>query len=91
MALGYTDDMGRAGVLPDEFIWAEFVKDNSDRSAACLQANIIEYLNKYSDTFRREYGHKYTEWHGICTSDKLRDSADCIDCRMHPRKRKKQK
>ena len=83
-ALGYTDHMRRCRLSPDEFVWFEYRKDHAIKSEACLQAIIIEYLNKHSKAFRDKYGSQYAAWAGTCTSEKLRDNADCTACRMHP-------
>jgi hypothetical protein len=62
-ALGYTEEVRRATKwLPEEFIWFEYTKDNCKKSAAQLQAKLIEYLAARSETFRERYSIQYTEW-----------------------------
>jgi len=53
---GYTLDAGKSGLLPDEFIWAEYINQHDAAFAPCIQIHIIEYLLKHSDTFKAEYG-----------------------------------
>lgn len=54
---GYTHDIAKTGILADEFIWNEYVKDI--RFEACMQMHIIEYLNNHSPKFRELYGNQY--------------------------------
>lgn len=61
-ALGYTEEIRRTGVMPDEFIWLEYIKDDCHESAARLQAKIIKYLSTHSATFRERYGDRYEGW-----------------------------
>ena len=58
-ALGYTAEIRRAGLLADEFIWAEYRKDGCAKSGVCLQAKIIEYLNKHSALFAQKYADQF--------------------------------
>ncbi len=61
-ALGYTEQVARTKLMPDEFIWFEYTKDNCHKSAAQLQAKIIEYLCMHSKAFREKYGHQCEGW-----------------------------
>lgn len=60
--LGYTQDAAKAGKLPDEFIWEEYVKDASPKRQSCFQVRMIEYLITYSNAFREKYGARYAYW-----------------------------
>jgi hypothetical protein len=62
-ALGYTADINKTGLLPDEFIWEEYIKDGAVNTTAFLQNNIIKYLSKHSDSFIKKYGEKYESWY----------------------------
>ena len=81
-ALGFTASMAKEGMMPDEFIWDEYIKVGAINSAACLQMHIIEYLSKYSDSFRKKYSDQYKNWiaaDAIAEKDKL-----CFSCKMNP-------
>lgn len=82
--LGYTEEMRQSCIDPEVFVWEHYRKDNCLKAEVCLQANIIDYLNINSAKFQNEYTIQYTNWRGSCKSDKLRDTADCTDCKMHP-------
>jgi len=58
---GYTEEIKKQGLSPDEFIWSEYVKDGKSRPK-CLQIPVIKYLNKYSAEFRKKFGEKYPSW-----------------------------
>jgi hypothetical protein len=60
--LGYTQEMNKAGVLPEEFIWDEYIRDSTASSLARYQMQIIKYLEKHSDTFRNKFGNIYGAW-----------------------------
>jgi len=77
-ALGYTDDMHENGIEPEFYRWSVFSKDNSIKSAFCLQNKIAAYLNKHSASFRGKYGAAYEG----CASENLQD--ECVSCRTRP-------
>jgi hypothetical protein len=74
-----------ATVLPEEFIWDEYHKNGAKKAEACLQANIIEYLCKNVEGFRRRYGNAYRNLIGSCSSKIMNNSADCQACKKHPK------
>jgi hypothetical protein len=82
--LGYTEEMRQSGLEPEVFVWQDYHKDNCLKTEACLQANIINFLNIYSEKFQNEYISQYANWRGSCKSVKIRDTLDCTDCKMHP-------
>lgn len=83
-ALGYTEEVRRTGVMPDEFIWQEFTRDNADASPCCLQAKILEYLIRHSGTFKKKYGAEATEWAKACKSAKAGTLRVCRNCKLNP-------
>ena len=85
LALGYKVSSGMALMLPEEFIWSEYHKDDAVKSEACLQARIIAYLNMTSILFTARYGSEYPGWAGSCSSKKIRGDASCTRCHMHLR------
>jgi hypothetical protein len=83
-ALGYTDEMQKAGIEPEVFRWQEYSKDSAVESPFCLQSRIAVYLNKHSSTFREKYGREYDRWAGSCPPDIFREDKQCDECRMNP-------
>jgi len=79
-ALGYTDDVMKSGLLPEEFIWSEFHKDNCKKSEVCLQVKIIEYLNKHSATFKDKYAEQCKIWLASCLEKWTSNAAECKNC-----------
>ena len=53
---GYTQDMRKTGVLPEEFIWNEYINKRDFDFTACIQVQIIEYLRVHSQKFLQKYG-----------------------------------
>ncbi len=80
---GYTMDMSKAGVLPDEFIWTEYIKGaNAEIFANCMQVHIIGYLTKYSDTFREQYGTQSGNFVAAHAKEKEGNTLVCAACRL---------
>lgn len=79
---GYTQEISQTGVLPDEFIWAEYIKGSSADFSSCIQIHIIEYLRKYSDTFQKEYGSQCDSWIAAHNEVMVEKGAACVACRM---------
>lgn len=85
-ALGYTESVRKtSSILPDEFVWDRYVRDNTAASFHCLQARIKNYLYKRSARFVDEFGREYERMLGRCSSSKMDDSDFCVECPMHPR------
>lgn len=59
---GYTPDMAKAGVLPDEFIWDQYNRDSAKNCKTCFRLHIIEYLLKHSVAFLKKYEGQYEDW-----------------------------
>jgi len=66
-AVGYTPEILEAGMKLDEFIWKKYVKDVTAASHACFQLHIIEYLLKYSASFKNDYEGQYDDWIAVHT------------------------
>jgi hypothetical protein len=81
-ALGYLPSMAMEGIMPDEFIWDKYIKVGAANSTTCMQMNIIEYLSKYSDNFRKKYSDRYKSW--IATDAKPENNDSCFSCDMKP-------
>jgi len=82
-ALGYTASMAKVGIMPDEFIWDEYIKEGAVNSTDCLQKHIIEYLSQHSDNFRKEHGDQYKSW--LASHDGAIKEKDerCLSCNMN--------
>jgi hypothetical protein len=79
-SLGYTDEKNKAGLLPEEFIWSEYRKDNCKKSKVCLQIRIIQYLNKHSVMVKEKYPTLFENSRTKCFEKWCSNSAECIDC-----------
>lgn len=81
-AFGYTPEASRAGVLPDEFIWAEYINSTDADFSPCIQMLIAEYLMQQSEAFANQYRDR---WECIVvTHAELRDKRGgtrCFACR----------
>ena len=83
-AFGYTQDIAKAGVLPDEFIWDEYIKGSSGKYSACLQMHILKYLNKHSKKFRKKYSDRYISWMLAHAEERTSSGDLCFTCRLKP-------
>ncbi len=79
---GYTPDIRKAGVLPDEYVWDEYINNATVNNAACLQMHIIEYLIKHSESFRRKYGVQCESWIADHAKETVARGVACAACRM---------
>jgi len=82
-SLGYTGEIRDTGMTFDEFIWLTYRKDNCTKSDACLQARLLEYLIKFSSSFRQRYKDQYENWLGVCQKQIAQNPTDCTTCFMH--------
>jgi hypothetical protein len=82
---GYTREMGMAGILPEEFIWTEYIKGEATaKYTACYQMHIIEYLKNHSAKFRNLYGVECEKWLVAHAEAKVAEDALCVACKMKP-------
>ena len=77
-ALGYTPEMAKKRILPDEFIWDRYFRFNDRNCASCNQLHIIEYLLKHSVTFVKQYGHECDDW--IAEHAEARAACNVTEC-----------
>jgi len=78
---GYTEDIKKSGLMPEEFIWTEYIKDGKNRPS-CIQMHIVEYLNKHSKTFKQKYGHLYAQWRADHELEKIKATELCAACKL---------
>jgi len=88
--VGYTEDKRKSEFSFDQHIQEEFLKVSSNKSAECLQAKLIEYLIKYSETFMKKYAREYQNWLGSCSNRRGNDLEHCATCKMHPLQNEKE-
>ena len=79
-ALGYTDEIRKTGLMPEEYIWEKYHKAKSDMSEVCLQIKIIEYLNKHSPSFKENYAVECEHWLSSCKEKWSTKFAKCTGC-----------
>lgn len=82
---GYSAEVRQQGILPDEFIWGEYIKgDNAKKFSTCMQVHIVEYLLAHSPTFVEQYGAQSRELLAAHVQEKLTNTEACAACRMKP-------
>jgi hypothetical protein len=79
---GYTEEMRKSGVMPDEFIWDQYIKGNPPPYANCFQMHIVEYLAKNSIAFIEEYGNQYQNWFDDHVKAVTEKNGLCFTCRI---------
>jgi len=77
---GYTAEMMKAGVLPEEYIWTKYIQNATCNFAVCLQICIIKYLIKHSD----QYGEQCESCLGVYLKDTVAKGMACAACTMKP-------
>ena len=82
---GYTKELAKVSLF-DEFMWDKYTRPHAEKETACIQALIVTYLDKNSNSFVDEYRSAYENKIGTCVSDKITACDHCIDCIMHPSK-----
>jgi hypothetical protein len=80
VALGYTIEMNRSGLLPEEFIWETYLRNGAPGREQCIQCRVMAYLHAYSEKFRNEYGNQYTSLLDQLKSDIPTQMAMCDEC-----------
>jgi hypothetical protein len=79
-AFGYSNDMRKLGILPNQFIWEEYLSDTA-KNSLCFQLHTIEYLIKYSAPFLKMYGEQCDDWIAALTEARsAEDGEECRDC-----------
>lgn len=78
---GYTPETSRSGILPDEFIWAEYINNPDADFSLCIQMHIAEYLRKHSEAFNKEYGDRWESWVAAHAELREKRGAACPACR----------
>lgn len=79
--LGYTAEIRKAGVLPDEFIWDKYIKGDPAIYADCLKMHIIEYLSKNSISFIGKYCNQVQNWFDDHVAAVTEKSILCVTCK----------
>ena len=80
---GYrADPEMQADLLPDEFVWAEYINKPQADFSSCVQVHIIEYLNAHSEVFKSEYGHHFDKWIADHAHARAERGVCCVACRL---------
>ena len=79
-ALGYNDEIRKTGLMPEEYIWERYHRDESVKSEVCFQAKIIEYLNLHSPSFKENYAFEREHWLSSCKEKWSNKSTECTGC-----------
>jgi hypothetical protein len=61
-ALGYTEEIAKSGLLPDEFLWEKFINNAATRCKNCFQLHLFQYLMRCSAQFRIEFEAEVKDW-----------------------------
>ncbi len=85
---GYpADPAQQPGLLPDEFLWTEYVNNPKADFSSCMQIHIIEYLKKHSELFMTEFGEHCDKWIADHVTLREKKGISCIACRLNPERK----
>ena len=79
-AVGYTVEKAKAGILPEEFIWQEYV--HNDGYSVCLQKHILDYLHAHSPKFNELYSEAYLSFCEAHKEARLARGDACAGCKL---------
>jgi hypothetical protein len=77
---GFTQEMARSGILPDEFIWEEYLR--SPALTACFQKHLVEYLLAFSPPFKEKHGEQCELWLAENIHVRAPSRRFCATCKM---------
>jgi hypothetical protein len=75
---GYSRDMMKNGILPEEYIWSRYVHNATCNFVICLQIRIIKYLLTHSE----KYCEQCRDWLDAYLNETVAKAGVCSDCRM---------
>ena len=81
---GYTESDAKKGILPDEFIWMDYVNNQTADFTPCAQMHIIKNLEAHSEKFRVQYASQYKEWVNSHATIRREKGIVCTSCKMNP-------
>ncbi len=81
---GFTQDMRKQGMLPEEFIWSEYTNRSDFDFTACIQSQIIEYLRVNSRPFLQKYGNQCESWLQSLARVRAGNEKVCANCKIKP-------
>lgn len=79
---GYTLELAKRGILPEEFIWETYFRHPDRNCAHCYQLHMIEYLLKYADAFAKKYGHDCDNWIAVHAEARAACKSGCADKKL---------
>lgn len=85
---GYRADTAQPpDLLPDEFLWVEYVNNPKADFSSCMQIHIIEYLKKHSESFMIQFGARCEKWIADHARLRAKIGVSCIACRFNPERK----
>lgn len=81
---GYTEDAAKKGILPEEFVWSEYIRDGAGKFSDCVQMHLIEYLNLHSAKFKSLHGDDCSKWMLDHAEARKAKGELCIACKIEP-------
>ncbi len=79
--LGFSDAHKESGMMPEEYLWLEYRKNQCNKSYACLQHKIIDYLSRHLPKFKEEYAAQYEYWIYRCHEQGSTSLPMCAECK----------
>lgn len=78
---GYQPESLHPDMLPDEFIWFQYVNNTPADFTSRIQRHIMEYLKLHSEAFNRKYGAIYDRLIAIHEAQNAKRGASCFACK----------
>ncbi len=79
-AFGYNSELRKQGIMPDEFIWEEYIKDTK-KHTDCYRFHILEYLFQHSESFRQKHLMDYEHWITEHAATMKENGGHCCTCK----------
>ena len=79
--LGYTENIAKAGMLAEEFVWEEYIHNTG--YSVCLQMHIFDYLNAHSPAFAKDYSKEYIAFVEEHNKARLARGSACAGCKLN--------
>ena len=80
IALGYTEEIRKTGLMAEEFIWGEYRRDDSYKCQICIQVKIVAYLNSQSTKYKEKYATQFEYWYAKRIKKWTNNDVECENC-----------
>lgn len=77
-AVGYTPEVAKKEIWPDEFIWEKYFKDTDKNCPCCFQQHLVGYLLRHSEIFSKKYRYQCKKW--LATYASARAACSTMGC-----------